>query len=96
MFFSQAVMLIVGICLLTVATAFLALCIWAGGQPLCQWFHSVLDSLDPLIPGATQPPLLSCRMAGVNAPRLSWQWQSALKFVFKDFRPDVAPWTATG
>jgi len=51
----QAVMLIVGICLLTVATAFLALCIWAG----------------------------------FNAPRLSWQWQAALKFVFNHFRPDV-------
>ena len=86
-------MLIVGICLLTVATAFLALCIWAGGQPLCQWFHSVLDLLDPLILGATQPPLLPCRMAGFNAPRLSWQWQAALKFVFNHFRPDVAPWT---
>eukprot|EP00434_Breviolum_minutum_P005159 symbB.v1.2.004548.t1/scaffold245.1/size253980/5 len=48
-------MLIVGICLLTVATAFLALCIWAG----------------------------------FNAPRLSWQWQAALKFVFNHFRPDV-------
>ena len=45
---------------------------------------------------ATQPPLLPRRMAGFNAPRLSWQGQAALKFLFEDFRPDVAPWTATG
>ena len=61
--FSQAVMLIAGTGLLTVATAFLTLCIWAGGLPPCRCFHRLHWSI-PANAGATQPPLL---------PRAEWQ-----------------------